>query len=31
MGGRTAIDLVPYKAQLITWFQDENKTFDEIA
>jgi|ERR1035438_8569447 hypothetical protein len=31
MGGRTTIDLVPYKAQIITWFQDENKTLDEIA
>jgi hypothetical protein len=31
MGGRTAIDLEPYKAQMITWFQDENKTVDEIV
>jgi uncharacterized protein (UPF0147 family) len=31
MGGRTAIDLEPYKAQMITWFQDENKTIDEIV
>jgi hypothetical protein len=31
MGGRTTIDLVPYKAQIITWFQDENKTLDEIT
>jgi hypothetical protein len=31
MRGRTAIDLVPYKAQIIPWFQDENKTSDEIS
>ena len=31
MRGRTTIDLEPYKAQIITWFQDENKTSDEIA
>jgi hypothetical protein len=31
MRGRTTIDLEPYKAQLITWFQDENKTVDEIV
>ena len=31
MSGRTAIDLEPYKAQVITWFQDENKTADEIV
>src|SRR5436853_5921902 len=31
MGGRTAIDLEPYKAQMITWFQNENKTVDEIV
>ena len=30
-GGCTTIDLEPYKAQIITWFQDENKTSDEIA
>jgi hypothetical protein len=28
---KTAIDLGPYKAQIITWFQDENKTANEIA
>jgi hypothetical protein len=31
MRGRTTIDLEPYKAQIITWFQDENKTSYEIA
>ena len=31
MRGRTTIDLEPYKAQIITWFQDENKTSNEIA
>ena len=31
MGGRTAIDLEPYKAQMISWFQDENMTTNEIA
>jgi hypothetical protein len=31
MGGRTAIDFEPYKDQMITWFQDENKTIDEIV
>jgi hypothetical protein len=31
MGGPQTIDLVPYKAQIITWFQDENKTIEEIA
>jgi hypothetical protein len=31
MGGRSTIDLEPYKAQLITWFQDENKTVDKIV
>ena len=28
---KTAIDLGPYKAQMITWFQDENKTANEIV
>ena len=28
---KTAIDLGPYKAQMITWFMDENKTVKEIA
>jgi hypothetical protein len=27
---KTAIDLGPYKAQIITWFWDENKTANEI-
>jgi len=31
MVGRTAIDLEPYKAQLISWFQDKNMTATEIA
>src|ERR1700722_17947212 len=31
MRGRTTIDLGHYKAQIIAWFQDENKTRDEIA
>ena len=25
------VDLVLYKTQIITWFQDENKTAEEIA
>ena len=28
---KTAIDLGPYKAQMITWFMDENKTVKEIT
>jgi hypothetical protein len=28
---KTAIDLGPYKAQMITWFRDENKTSNEIV
>jgi hypothetical protein len=28
---KTQIDLGPYRAQMITWFQDENKTVDEIV
>jgi hypothetical protein len=28
---KTQIDLGPYKAQMIAWFQDENKTVDEIV
>jgi hypothetical protein len=28
---KTAIDLGPYKAQMSTWFIDENKTVKEIA
>ena len=28
---KTAIDLGPYKAQIITWFRDENKTSNEIV
>jgi hypothetical protein len=28
---KTQIDLGPYKAQIIIWFQDENKTADEIV
>jgi hypothetical protein len=31
MGGHMAIDLEPYKDQMILWFQDENKTIDEIV
>jgi hypothetical protein len=31
MVGRTAIDLEPYKAQVISWFQDDNITATEIA
>ena len=31
MCSRTTIDLEPYNAQIITWFQDENKTSDEIV
>ena len=31
MRGRTTIDLEPFKAQIIAWFQDENKTCNEIA
>ena len=31
MRGRTTINLERYKAQIITWFQDENKTSDEIG
>jgi hypothetical protein len=31
MRSHTTIDLEPFKAQIITWFQDENKTSDEIA
>jgi hypothetical protein len=31
MAGRTTINLEPYKAQIIIWFQDENKTSNEIA
>jgi hypothetical protein len=31
MAGALTIDLVPYKAQIISWFQDENKTIKEIA
>jgi hypothetical protein len=27
---KTAIDLKPYKAQIITWFQDENRTSNDI-
>ena len=30
MRGRTIVDLSQYKAQIITWFQDENKTAEEI-
>ena len=28
---KTAIDLGPYKAQMSTWFMDENKTAKEIT
>jgi hypothetical protein len=28
---KTQIDLRPYKTQMIIWFQDENKTADEIV
>lgn len=31
MAGRTIVDLSLYKAQIITWFQDENKTAQEIV
>jgi hypothetical protein len=31
MAGAPTIDLMPYKAQIISWFQDENKTIEEIA
>jgi hypothetical protein len=31
MRGRTIVDLSLYKAQIITWFQDENKTAQEIV
>jgi hypothetical protein len=31
MAGRTIVDLSLYKAQIITWFQDENKTAEEIV
>ena len=31
MAGRTIVDLSLYKAQIITWFQDENKTAKEIV
>ena len=31
MRGRTTIDLQPFKAQIIAWFQDEHKTLDDIA
>ena len=31
MRGRTTVDLSQYKAQIITWFQDENKTAQEIV
>ena len=31
MAGAPTIDLVPYKAQIIAWFQDENKAIEEIA
>src|SRR5271169_362060 len=31
MAGRTTIDLQLYKAQIISWFEDENKTLEEIA
>jgi len=29
MVGRTIVDLSLYKAQIITWFQDDNKTAKE--
>ena len=31
MADRTIVDLSLYKAQIITWFQDENKTAQEIV
>ena len=31
MGGRPIIDLVPYKSQIITWFQDDYMTVEEIT
>ena len=31
MAGAPTIDLVPYKAQIIAWFQDENMAIEEIA
>jgi hypothetical protein len=31
MRGPTIVDLSLYKAKIITWFQDENKTAQEIV
>ena len=31
MQGRTAINLTLYKAQIISWFQDDDKTLNAIA
>jgi len=30
IGDCTIVDLVLYKAQIVTWFQDDNKTAEEI-